>query len=234
MPMKKSFKVFNSTKKFSGLRPVSDEVSYENYQSTLPEVYSGHPNRIERYSQYETMDSDSEINTALDILAEFCTQTTIENKLPFHFFYKKDPTDTEVKIINEAMINWISLNEFSQRIFRIFRNSIKYGDQVFIRDPETFVWHWVDNANVVKVIVNESRGKEPEYYVIKNLNINFMSLTATQPDHRELGSGTAISAQSNARLKGNMYNLNTPGSTGSRFSQNQNEFTVGAETHYSP
>jgi len=45
-----------------------------NYSSYLPDVYMGSPNRIERYMQYETMDNDSEVNAALDILAEFSTQ----------------------------------------------------------------------------------------------------------------------------------------------------------------
>ena len=45
-----------------------------NYSSYLPDVYTGSPNRIERYQQYEVMDSDPEVNAALDILAEFCTQ----------------------------------------------------------------------------------------------------------------------------------------------------------------
>ena len=45
-----------------------------NYSSYLPDVYSGAPNRIERYGQYNVMDMDSEVNAALDILAEFCTQ----------------------------------------------------------------------------------------------------------------------------------------------------------------
>ena len=41
-----------------------------NYSSYLPDVYSGHPNRLERYSQYDTMDLDPEVNAAFDILAE--------------------------------------------------------------------------------------------------------------------------------------------------------------------
>jgi hypothetical protein len=45
-----------------------------NYSSFLPDVYAGAPNRVERYMQYNTMDMDSEINAALDILAEFCSQ----------------------------------------------------------------------------------------------------------------------------------------------------------------
>ena len=50
-----------------------NEFAYRNYASRLPEVYSGHPNRIERYNQYENMDMDSEINACLDIIAEFST-----------------------------------------------------------------------------------------------------------------------------------------------------------------
>ena len=62
-----------------------------NYSSYLPDVYVGSPNRVERYGQYNTMDNDSEVNAALDILAEFCTQTNDENSTNFKFnFFKKD------------------------------------------------------------------------------------------------------------------------------------------------
>ena len=50
---------------------------HKNYQSTLPEVYVGHPNRVERYNQYEQMDMDVEVNAALDVLSEFSTQPNI-------------------------------------------------------------------------------------------------------------------------------------------------------------
>ena len=35
------------------------DFGYKNYMSRLPEVYTGHPNRIERYNQYEMMDVDA-------------------------------------------------------------------------------------------------------------------------------------------------------------------------------
>ena len=41
------------------------------------------PNRVERYGQYNVMDQDSEVNAALDILAEFCTQLNATNKTYF-------------------------------------------------------------------------------------------------------------------------------------------------------
>jgi hypothetical protein len=89
------------------------DVAYRNYASRLPEVYSGHPNRIERYNQYENMDSDSEINACLDILAEFCTQATAEDSLPFQVKYTDKPTDHEIDIIKKQLKQWVKLiNEF--------------------------------------------------------------------------------------------------------------------------
>ena len=37
----------------------------------------------------------------------------------------------------------------------------------------------VDPAKVSKIIVNESTGKTPEQYVIRDINFNFRSLVAT-------------------------------------------------------
>ena len=57
--------------------------SSSKYNSYLPEVYSGAPNRIERYVQYEQMDLDSEISRALDTISDFSTQRrrTVPDKL---------------------------------------------------------------------------------------------------------------------------------------------------------
>ena len=231
MSWKKHFKVVD-TNNFLGStimpRDSQADIGFKNYQSTLPEVYTGHPNRIERYNQYETMDSDSEINAALDILAEFSTQSNIENKTPFDLFFKDAPSDTEVAVLKDALHQWVSLNDFDKRIFKMFRNTLKYGDQVFVRDPETFKWHWVDNADIVKVIVNESKGKEPEQYVLKNINPNFQNLTVTQPQHSDMKSGVLAGAQSSVNTQGNIYNLNTPGSTGTRFQNTQKEMAIDA------
>jgi hypothetical protein len=153
------------------------DVVYRNYASRLPEVYTGHPNRIERYNQYEQMDMDSEINACLDIIAEFSTQTGTSENVPFAVKYNETPTDHEVEIIKKQLQQWVKLNQLDQRIFRIFRNTIKYGDQVFVRDPETFELYWVDMTKVARVIVNECEGKRPEQYVIRDINPNFQNLT---------------------------------------------------------
>ena len=60
-----------------------DQVSgiSSNFQTWLPEIYAGPPNRLERYKQYEEMNLGSvEISKSLDIIAEFCTQKEEKSK----------------------------------------------------------------------------------------------------------------------------------------------------------
>lgn len=167
------------------------DVSMRNYQSLLPEVYTGHANRIERYNQYEVMDTDSEVNACLDIISEFCTQINQQNKTAFDVHYHEDPTQNEVKIITQQLQQWVKLNEFDKRMFKMFRNALKYGDQVFIRDPETFKLFWVETNKVMRVIVNESDGKRPEQYIIKDINPNFENLTVAQKSAQDFDSTPA-------------------------------------------
>jgi len=198
---------------------------YTNYASQLPEVYIGHPNRTERYNQYEQMDMDSEVNAALDILAEFMTQPNIENGTGFDLFFKEDPTDNEVKILKDQLQQWVSLNDLNKRLFKLVRNTIKYGDQIFLRDPETFKLFWTEMFKVTKVIVNEAEGKKPEQYVIKDLNINFMNLTATALS----SSDTFINHPQVGGPSGSYVQPQTPYSGGSRFSHAKNEAVIDAE-----
>jgi len=209
------------------------QFGFKNYQSHLPEVYSGHPNRIERYNQYENMDNDSEINACLDIIAEFSTQTNESNDTPFEVSYTDTPTNNEIEIIRKQLQQWTKLNKFDQRMFRIFRNTLKYGDQVFVRDPETFELFWVDMTKVVKVIVNENEGKRPEQYVIRDINPNFQNLSITAKNTSDYGAGNAgeINGTGGGGAMGGGANYTIPNqpSTGSRFQQTMNETVIDAK-----
>jgi len=202
--------------------------SKTNYSSYLPDVYSGHPNRLERYNQYDTMDTDSEVNAALDILAEFCTQSNEENSTPFQVFFKENATPTEVKIIKRYLQQWTRLNKFQTRIFKIVRNAFKYGDCFFIRDPETQAWFYVDPAKVDKIIVNESEGKKPEQYVVRDINPNFQNLSVTQinPNSQNSTNPTPYSGGGGG-ARGMTGSF--PQNTGNRFGVNQNQWAIDAE-----
>ena len=205
-----------------------------NYSSYLPDVYSGHPNRLERYGQYDTMDSDSEVNAALDILAEFCSQMNDENMTPFQVQFKDKATTTEVKIISKYLQQWTKLNQFDTRIFKIVRNTFKYGDCFFVRDPETQAWMYVDPAKVDKIIVNESEGKTPEQYTVRDINPNLESLNATAINPTGSNSSSGLNyLQGGAQQRGMTGSYGAGGSTaggnGSRFMTQQNQFNIDAK-----
>ena len=233
MAWKKYFKDAN-------LSPISGEkvpnFAKRNYSSYLPDVYTGHPNRIQRYFQYDQMDSDSEINAALDILAEFSTQKNTENETPFDLVFKDETTEHEVKLLKKALQQWTKSNKFNKRIFRIFRNALKYGDCFFVRDPETLKWLYIDNAKVDRIVVNESEGKKPEQYVIRDINPNLQRLSATQITPNQTyggggttGGGTAAygSSYANAGATNNMTGFAQ--ATGGRFYKTMNAYNINAE-----
>jgi len=228
MAWTKHFKIVNADgnmSPISGGSGANPQFKFANYQNPLPDVYSGHPNRVERYNQYESMDLDPEVNSALDTIAEFMTQPNQDNNTPFDIHFTDAPTKTETDIITEQLKNWCSMNEFDRRMMKMVRNTIKYGDQVFIRDPETFEIYWVDMSKVTKIVVNESQGKEPENYFIRDLSPNFENLTAT--------TNTAQDAYVRSPQTGGStgsYTLpNAPYTGGSRFTLGANEKSIAAE-----
>jgi hypothetical protein len=196
------------------------------YASWLPEVYSGQPNRVERYNQYNQMDLDTEISTALDVIADFCTQTEETKDLPFQIDYHDDVTEIEVNLLETALRQWCKLNSFKRNIWRTFRNVLKYGDQFYIRDPETFEWLWVDQTKVTTIVVNESEGKKPEQYLIRDLNINLQSKVATQPRNGTSAGHTPSAWPTHGEQPGGSGGMP---STAGRFSSDQATIAVDAE-----
>lgn len=108
MSYKKHFKVNTS----GSMSPISGagsntnynaDFGYRNWGSSLPDVYTGHPNRIERYNQYESMDQDPEINGALDTIAEFATQQSVdtETAITIKYYQSEKVTDTENEILTD-------------------------------------------------------------------------------------------------------------------------------------
>jgi hypothetical protein len=234
MSWKKYFTPVSVNNRDTGYSPISGGSgrpgpARSNYSSYLPDVYAGAPNRIERYMQYDTMDMDSEVNAALDILAEFCTQKDKENTTPFHTHYRGQATATEVRLIKDALQKWTKQQQFETRIFRIVRNAFKYGDCFFVRDPQTKKWLFVDAAKVTKIIVNESEGKIPEQYVIKDINFNFKEMIAVTPH----GTTNTAPSGTSSYTTGGGFGRGMVGaaaqSPGTRFQNQINEVTIDAK-----
>ena len=224
MSWKKHFTVyqFGNTKKVG-----QSHTSASKFGSWLPEVYTGQPNRIERYIQYDQMDIDSEVNAALDTVAEFSTQFDDKTNIPFEVMWKEDSTETEVSLLEKALEQWNNLNDWDKRIWRIFRNTCKYGDQFFIRDPETYEWNWVNPMDVTKVIINEAKGKEPEQYVVRNLALNLQEKTASAILSHNDNFSSVTTMQRGGVIDRGAYGTGGQGS--SSYGNEAQEFGVGAE-----
>jgi hypothetical protein len=236
MSWKKYFTPVNVDSVSTSTSPISGGSSVgpakKNYSSFLPDVYTGAANRVERYMQYDTMDMDSEVNAALDIIAEFCSQKNRENATPFNLYFKSKATNSEVSILREYLQQWCKLQKFETRIFRIVRNTFKYGDCFFVRDPENHKWFYIDPSKIVKIIVNESEGKEPEQYVIRDLNPNFMDLVTTtiQPSNLNTNNrGTNFAGPGGSAARGMTGSYPQGGTVGTRFDLQQNELAINAE-----
>jgi hypothetical protein len=234
MSWKKHFTPVNTSNQSGAMSPMGNGggragPARANYSSYLPDVYAGAPNRVDRYMQYDTMDMDSEVNAALDILTEFCTQKDKENATPFQTRFRGAPTSTEVKLLKDSLQKWVKQQQFETRIFRIIRNTFKYGDCFFVRDPETKKWLFVDAAKVSKIIVNESEGKVPEQYVMRDINFNFKELVAVTPHGttNTAPSGTSSYTSGGGQGRGMVGNAAQP--PGTRFSNQTNEITIDAK-----
>jgi hypothetical protein len=146
-------------------------------------------------------------------------------------FFKEQATPTEITIIRKYMQQWTKLNKFQTRMFKIVRNAFKYGDAFFVRDPETQAWMFVDPAKVDRIIVNESDGKKPEQYIIRDWNPNLETLatTAINPSNIAGGGSQYSSNNSGSGMSRGMTGSfpNTAG--GSRFQKNENQYAIDSK-----
>jgi len=229
MSWKKHFKIWDpSQNTMMSRNPDAErgrggEVQSSKWNSYLSEVYTGQPNRVDRYAQYDNMDMDSEINAALDTIAEFCTQFDDNKGVPFDMFYKQEPTEAEQQVLEKSLKQWCNINDWDRRIWRVMRSTLKYGDQFFVRDPETYELLWINPADLTKIIINDSKGREIEQYVLRNLALNLIDKTATNPVEHSTAYTTMVGMSKAAPILQN-FRQNAP--NGSNISDK--EFAVDA------
>jgi hypothetical protein len=185
------------------------------YASYLPQVYAGHPNRIQRYSQYEEMNRDSFIRAALDTLAEFCTQSEEANESPFDVQYLSEANETEVKLLKESLQIWTSLNDFNARLFSMVRNTVMNGDSFYLRDPETMEWKFLDHFSVTMAKVDEDDDSKIKEYLIRGFDeAKQAKYSTTRADLSSYGSGnqSQVPFAMNSYVSGNGGSFNMAGS----------------------
>ena len=136
----------------------------------IQQVYRGRYDRLERYKLYDWMDQDSDIARALDLIAEHCTEKNDEKHF-FEFDWAVEPTEEESAIIQENLSQWSKVNEWDNRLFRIVRNVIKYGDWFLFRNPDTHELYTVHPKFVLGALVDRER-LEIVAWIVRNFNFN--------------------------------------------------------------
>ncbi len=141
----------------------------------LQQVYRGRYDRIERYKLYDWMDQDSDIARALDIIAEHCTEKNDYGQFWEFDWGSLSPTDEESVLLRENLNQWSKVNEWDNRLWRVFRNVIKYGDWFFFRKPDTFELYSVHPKFVLGALVDRER-LEIVAWIVRNFTFNIENL----------------------------------------------------------
>jgi hypothetical protein len=91
--------------------------------------------------------------------------------------------------------------------------------------------YWVDMVKVARVIVNESEGKRPEQYIIRDINPNFQNMSVAQKTTQDyyVSRATGSVGQNNYTApNGGGYGGAGGGTGNSRFTQAMNETCIDA------
>jgi hypothetical protein len=122
-------------------------------------LVQGSPSRLTRYREYDIMDADVHVSSALDIIAEEMCGNRGKNDSAIELNLTPSGSNpikpNTVMVLQAALKTWIKLNNWDTRMFDICRNTIKYGDAFFKRPKEkNGQYGWVHPKSVVAAIVN--------------------------------------------------------------------------------
>ena len=145
-----------------GAYGVASQTAY--YNSLL----KGPGSRILGYQQFDTMDTNSDVSRALDIIAEEMACEDETTKLPFKIEYlneeNQEVSETTVTTLRSALRHWSNSMDLHFRMFSIARCLIKYGDCFFQKENDSKKWKYVDPYNIIGIEVNE-KNERVAYHV---------------------------------------------------------------------
>lgn len=157
--------------------------------NTIHQIYRGRQDRLERYHQYDWMDSDSDVARALDIIAEHCTEKNVSG-YQFDFDWIIDePTEEESVVLEEMLNQWNRINKWEEknRLFKAVRNVLKYGDWFYFRNPHTFELYSIHPKFVLGAVIDRET-LEVMGWIIKNFKFNVENLEISI-DNQSLNKG---------------------------------------------
>ena len=122
-------------------------------------LIQGSATRLSRYNEYNAMDNDVEVARALDIIAEEITGRNTTTDLPIDLDIRTDNgqelDDTLVLTLRTALRHWTDIHGFNDnRLFKLSRNMVKYGDCFFRKKSNHKKWEWLPAGDIIGAVVN--------------------------------------------------------------------------------
>ena len=141
-----------------GYSSIADQTTISNY-SWYTQVMKGAGSRMQRYTQYNAMDTDVDVARALDTVAEEISVKNETTELPFNIHYQNDDNkevkESIVMTIKAALRHWSTLQDLDNRIFRVARYTVKFGDCFFRKHSDHKKWQFIDPAEVIGIELNQ-------------------------------------------------------------------------------
>jgi len=155
-----------------------------NSVAAYSQLIKGSGSRISRYQQYEAMDLDADISRALDIIAEEMSGADEKTGLPFEIDYQieqnQEVSEVTVTTLRAALRYWSNIHDLYNKVFKISRGLIKYGDCFFIKHAENKKWEFLEAAKIIGIEIGEE-GQKVAFHVreeSKTDNINKNAVTS--------------------------------------------------------
>lgn len=136
---------------------MTDAGTYSNF-SWYQKIVQGSFSRFARYREYDVMDKDVEVSRALDTIAEEMTGNNPKTNEPIEV---RLLTQDEAKVksydvltVKAALRKWNKIHKWDNKLFKIARLTVKYGDCFFRKRSYHSKWEFIHPKNVVAAIVD--------------------------------------------------------------------------------
>lgn len=169
------------TKYFKVVQPKPETVAMQDSQdmtggslysqsSWYKRIITGSATRLKRYRDYDSMDNDVEVARALDTIAEEMTGNNLRTDMPLELdmLVEDDKMEETVTLtLRAALQHWCTQHDWENRLFKVARNLIKYGD-VFFKKPNAHKkWNFMHPKHIVAAIVDKDDATKVVGYQIR-------------------------------------------------------------------
>jgi len=145
--------------KMTDSQEMADVGAYNNY-TWYQRLIQGSASRMTRYREYDLMDNDVEVARAVDSIAEEMSGNNPKTDQPIEIdLITEDEEQFEgsaVVTLRAALSRWNRIHDWEQRVYKVSRMTVKYGDVFFRKDPVNVhdKWVFIHPKNVVAAVVH--------------------------------------------------------------------------------